>query len=107
MGILIESFNQLTRDLKAKKEELLHTQRIAAWKEVAQRMAHEIKIHSHQFNCSRKNSKEIRQSKSGKKFDEVVKNGTETIIRPGSSSRASSKEFSEFARMPNPINKSN
>jgi nitrogen fixation/metabolism regulation signal transduction histidine kinase len=103
MGILIESFNQLTRDLKAKNEELLHTQRIAAWKEVAQRMAHEIKNPLTPIQLSAERIRKRLDNPNREKFDEVVKNGTETIIGQVRVLEHLVKEFSEFARMPNPI----
>ncbi len=103
MGILIESFNQLTRDLKAKSEELLHTQRIAAWKEVAQRMAHEIKNPLTPIQLSAERIRKRLDNPNREKFDEVVKNGTETIIGQVRVLEHLVKEFSEFARMPTPI----
>ncbi|MBP7283367.1 MAG: HAMP domain-containing protein [Leptospiraceae bacterium] len=103
MGILIESFNQLTRDLKAKNEELLHTQRIAAWKEVAQRMAHEIKNPLTPIQLSAERIRKRLDNPNREKFDEVVKNGTETIIGQVRVLEHLVKEFSEFARMPTPI----
>lgn len=103
MGILIESFNQLTRDLKAKNEELLHTQRIAAWKEVAQRMAHEIKNPLTPIQLSAERIRKRLDNPNREKFDEVVRNGTETIIGQVRVLEHLVKEFSEFARMPTPI----
>lgn len=103
MGILIESFNQLTRDLKAKNEELIHIQRIAAWKEVAQRMAHEIKNPLTPIQLSAERIRKRLDNPNREKFDEVVKNGTETIIGQVRVLEHLVKEFSEFARMPTPI----
>ncbi|MCB1190254.1 MAG: HAMP domain-containing protein [Leptospiraceae bacterium] len=104
MGILIESFNQMTMDLKAKKEELIHIQRIAAWKEVAQRMAHEIKnpLTPIQLSAERILRKLENQSKK-EKFEDIVKSGAETIIGQVKVLEHLVREFSEFARMPNPV----
>lgn len=104
MGILIESFNQMTLDLKAKKEELIHIQRIAAWKEVAQRMAHEIKNPLTPIQLSAERILRKLENKSKKEnFEEIVKNGTETIIGQVKVLEHLVKEFSEFARMPTPV----
>ena len=103
MGILIESFNQLTRDLKAKNEELIHIQRIAAWKEVAQRMAHEIKNPLTPIQLSAERIRKRLDNPNREKFDEVVRNGTETIIGQVRVLEHLVKEFSELARMPTPI----
>ncbi|MBI3394248.1 MAG: HAMP domain-containing protein, partial [Spirochaetia bacterium] len=43
MGILIDSFNQMTQELVSLRANLLHSQRVAAWQEVAKRLVHEIK----------------------------------------------------------------
>lgn len=103
MGILIESFNQMTKDLKAKKEELLHIQRVAAWKEVAQRMAHEIKNPLTPIQLSAERIKRKLESPNREKLDEAIRTGTETIIGQVRVLEHLVREFSEFARMPSPI----
>jgi two-component system, NtrC family, nitrogen regulation sensor histidine kinase NtrY len=40
---LIETFNRMTGDLKAATDRLVASERVAAWQEVARRLAHEIK----------------------------------------------------------------
>ncbi|MCB1140776.1 MAG: HAMP domain-containing protein [Leptospiraceae bacterium] len=103
MGILIESFNQMTKDLKAKKEELLHIQRVAAWKEVAQRMAHEIKNPLTPIQLSAERIRRKLDTSNREKLDEVIRTGTETIIGQVRVLEHLVKEFSEFARMPTPV----
>jgi len=105
MGILLESFNQMTIDLKAKNEELMHIQRVAAWKEVAQRMAHEIKnpLTPIQLSAERIRRKLETAYINPEKFAEIVKTGTETIIGQVRVLEHLVKEFSEFARMPTPV----
>ena len=103
MGILIDSFNQMTKDLKSKNEELMHTQRIAAWKEVAQRMAHEIKNPLTPIQLSAERIRKRLESSEKNNFEEVVRTGTDTIIGQVRVLEHLVKEFSEFARMPNPI----
>jgi two-component system, NtrC family, nitrogen regulation sensor histidine kinase NtrY len=105
MGILLESFNQMTIDLKAKTEELMHIQRVAAWKEVAQRMAHEIKnpLTPIQLSAERIRRKLETANTNPERFAEIVKNGTETIVGQVRVLEHLVKEFSEFARMPTPV----
>ena len=43
VGELAATFNGMTRDLKGAREELVRAERVAAWREIAQRIAHEIK----------------------------------------------------------------
>ncbi len=103
MGILIESFNQMVSDLKSKSEELMHTQRIAAWKEVAQRMAHEIKNPLTPIQLSAERIQRKFQNPKSENLDVVIKDATETIIGQVRVLEHLVKEFSEFARMPVPV----
>jgi nitrogen fixation/metabolism regulation signal transduction histidine kinase len=43
LRLLIDSFNRMTHDLKLNKELLKHSERSAAWRDIARRIAHEIK----------------------------------------------------------------
>lgn len=103
MGILIESFNQMTMDLKSKTEELYTIQRVAAWKEVAQRMAHEIKNPLTPIQLSAERIRRNLENPNREKFSEIVKSGTDTIIGQVRVLEHLVKEFSEFARMPSPV----
>lgn len=103
LGILIESFNQMTRDIKSKDEEILHIQRIAAWKEVAQRMAHEIKNPLTPIQLSAERIKRRLESPNKDNFHQIVLDGTNTIIGQVKVLEHLVKEFSEFARMPTPL----
>lgn len=103
MGILIASFNQMVKDLKSKNDELMHIQRVAAWKEVAQRMAHEIKnpLTPILLSTERIRKKYIANT-NPEKLKEVILDSTETIINQVRVLEHLVKEFSEFARMPVP-----
>ncbi|MBE7411308.1 MAG: ATP-binding protein [Leptospiraceae bacterium] len=103
MGILINSFNDMILNLKSKNEELMHTQRIAAWKEAAQRMAHEIKNPLTPIQLSAERIRKRLDNPNKENFEEVIRTGTETIIGQVRVLEHLVKEFSEFARMPNPI----
>ena len=87
------TFDDMTR--------LVAAQRHSAWREVARRIAHEIKnpltpIQLSAERLLRKYSKEIKTD------PDVFKNCTETIIRQVSSLEQMVDEFSAFARMPAP-----
>jgi two-component system nitrogen regulation sensor histidine kinase NtrY len=43
VGELATAFNAMIRDLRTAREELVRAERVAAWREIAQRIAHEIK----------------------------------------------------------------
>ena len=78
---------------------LLKTQRMFAWKEVARRIAHEIKnpLTPIQLSAQRLRKKYLtRFAEDGKVFDEC----TRTIIRQVEELKGLVNEFSSFARMP-------
>ncbi|GBF49050.1 two component response regulator sensor histidine kinase subunit [Leptospira ryugenii] len=103
MGILIDSFNQMVSDLNSKNEELMHIQRIAAWKEVAQRMAHEIKNPLTPIQLSAERIQRKFKNTNPENLEGIVKDATETIIGQVRVLEHLVKEFSEFARMPVPV----
>ncbi len=80
--------------------QLIKAQKIAAWKEVAQRVAHEIKnpLTPIQLSAERiiKNLK-----KPGKNPNKIIKEGANTIVNEAGTIKSLIDEFSNFARMPN------
>ncbi|TGL77971.1 LIC_11548 family sensor histidine kinase [Leptospira yasudae] len=102
IGALIDSFNQMVQDLKSKDAELMRSQRIAAWKEVAQRMAHEIKNPLTPIQLSAERIRRKMKSENMEQFREIVSNGTDTIIKQVRVLEHLVNEFSDFARMPAP-----
>ncbi|WP_017862731.1 LIC_11548 family sensor histidine kinase [Leptospira santarosai] len=102
IGALIDSFNQMVKDLKSKDEELMQSQRIAAWKEVAQRMAHEIKNSLTPIQLSAERIRRKMKSENKEQFREIVSTGTDTIIKQVRVLEHLVNEFSDFARMPTP-----
>ncbi|TGL92981.1 HAMP domain-containing protein [Leptospira barantonii] len=102
IGALIDSFNQMVQDLKSKDAELMRSQRIAAWKEVAQRMAHEIKNPLTPIQLSAERIRRKMKSENMEQFREIVSTGTDTIIKQVRVLEHLVNEFSDFARMPAP-----
>ena len=79
--------------------ELLNAQRLAAWREVAQRIAHEIKnpLTPIQLSAQRLRRRLIRRDDEEAR---LVTEATETIIHEVEGLRRLVDEFSRFARMP-------
>jgi len=79
--------------------QLIQAQKMAAWKEVAQRVAHEIKnpLTPIQLSAERiiKNLK-----RREKKHDEIINEGAKTIVEEANTIKSLVDEFSNFARMP-------
>lgn len=43
LSILVTSFNEMLSELELSRAKLLQTEKVTAWQEIAQRLAHEIK----------------------------------------------------------------
>ncbi len=79
--------------------ELVRAQKVAAWREVARRIAHEIKnpLTPIQLSAQRLRRK---QEKKSDDLDEVIQECTATIIREVDGLKRLVNEFSQFAKMP-------
>lgn len=79
--------------------QLIKAQKIAAWQEVAQRFAHEIKNPLTPIQLS---AERIKKKLGGnkRKHDAIICAGANTIIREAGTIKALVDEFSNFARMP-------
>ena len=95
MSLLIKTFNQMTERLKDQRSELQKRERNAAWSDIAQRIAHEIKNPLTPIQLSA----EYLKSKSKNKEDKSYAN---TIIKKVSSIESMVDEFSKFAKLPKP-----
>jgi two-component system nitrogen regulation sensor histidine kinase NtrY len=82
--------------------ELLKAQRLAAWREVAQRIAHEIKNPLTPIQLSAQRLRR-RLGRTPGEEGQVVIECTETIIQEVDGLRRLVDEFSRFARMPTPV----
>src|SRR5207249_1104659 len=84
--------------------ELLKAQRVAAWREVAQRIAHEIKnpLTPIQLSAQRLRRRLLRTAGDDSR---LVAECTETIIQEVDALKRLVDEFSRFARMPAPVAK--
>jgi PAS domain S-box-containing protein len=84
--------------------DLIQAERAAAWGEVARRMAHEIKnpLTPIQLSAERimRNYERSTGGKPEPRFDEVVREGTSTIVREVAALQRMVEEFSRFARLP-------
>jgi len=79
--------------------QLIQAQKIAAWKEVAQRVAHEIKNPLTPIQLSAERI--IKKTKqNNEEYDKAVQEGAQTIVQEAGTIKALVDEFSRFARMP-------
>jgi nitrogen fixation/metabolism regulation signal transduction histidine kinase len=100
-GVVIGSFNQMIKDLARHKKELIYAQKVAAWKEIAQQLAHEIKNPLTPIKLCSERLVETYQS-SPQHFPQVLQECTKTIVQEAEGLESLISEFSEFARIPPP-----
>ena len=101
VGDLAHSFNQMTRELLQQRERLLQAERVAAWRELARRLAHELKNPLFPLQLTVENLARARQQ-SPEQFDEVFRESSSTLLAEIANLKAIVSRFSEFSRMPQP-----
>jgi two-component system, NtrC family, nitrogen regulation sensor histidine kinase NtrY len=101
LGELAASFNRMTEDLVQQKDRTLQAERVAAWRELARRLAHELKNPLFPLQVTVENLVRARQ-KSPELFDEVFHEGTATLLAEIDNLKTIVSRFSEFSRMPQP-----
>jgi two-component system nitrogen regulation sensor histidine kinase NtrY len=98
---LAESFNRMTSELLTQKERLVQTERVAAWRELARRLAHELKNPLFPLQLTVENLVRARMQ-SPEQFDEVFRESSRTLLAEISNLKTIIGRFSEFSRMPHP-----
>jgi signal transduction histidine kinase len=101
LGELAASFNRMTEDLVQQKERTLQAERVAAWRELARRLAHELKNPLFPLQVTVENLMRAKQ-KSPEMFEEVFHEGTATLLAEIDNLKTIIGRFSEFSRMPQP-----
>jgi len=101
VGELARAFNQMTRQLTDQREKLLAAERVAAWRELARRLAHELKNPLHPLQITVENMQRARAA-SPEQFDEVFRESTGTLLGEIENLRTIVARFSDFAKMPPP-----
>ena len=101
IGQLAEAFNEMTRQLAEQRERLVQTERVAAWRELARRLAHELKNPLFPLQLTVENLQRAREQTS-EQFDEVFFESTATLRAELENLKAIVSRFSDFAKMPPP-----
>jgi signal transduction histidine kinase len=101
LGELAASFNRMTEDLVQQKDRTVQAERVAAWRELARRLAHELKNPLFPLQVTVENLMRAKQ-KSPEMFEEVFHEGTATLLAEINNLKAIIGRFSEFSRMPQP-----
>ncbi len=101
IGQLARAFNYMTRQLIEQRERLVQAERVAAWRELARRLAHELKNPLFPLQITVENLQRAREQGS-EQFDEIFFESTATLRAELANLNAIVARFSDFAKMPPP-----
>jgi two-component system nitrogen regulation sensor histidine kinase NtrY len=101
LGQLADSFNRMTTELLGQKERLIQAERVAAWRELARRLAHELKNPLFPLQLTVENLVRARQQ-TPEQFEEVFRESSRTLLAEIANLKGIIGRFSEFSKMPQP-----
>lgn len=101
VGALAESFNHMTLQLSDQRDRLVQSERVAAWRELARRLAHELKNPLFPLQLTVENLIRARELPP-KEFDEIFREGTATLTAEITNLKNVIARFSDFSKMPKP-----
>ena len=99
-GSLVDSFNQMTKDLERSKIELMKAEREATWRDIARRVAHEIKNPLTPMKLSIQYLYNLYKEKRTENFEETLSKTKEMITNEIDKLNHIATEFSNFAKLP-------
>jgi two-component system, NtrC family, nitrogen regulation sensor histidine kinase NtrY len=105
VGGLARAFNAMTAELRDSRERLLQAERVAAWREMARRLAHELKNPLFPIQVSIETLRRSFERDGGaarREFGDLFEESSRTILEELRSLRGIIDEFSQFARLPRP-----
>jgi len=105
LGELATAFNRMTEDLAQQKDRTLQAERVAAWRELARRLAHELKNPLFPLQVTVENLLRAKQ-KAPEMFEEVFQESTATLLAEIDNLKTIIGRFSEFSKMPQPQRRS-
>ena len=101
VAVLARSFNHMTGHLTNQREKLVQSERVAAWRELARRLAHELKNPLFPLQLTVENLVRARQLPAAE-FDEVFNECTQTLSMEIDNLKTIIGRFSDFSKMPKP-----
>ncbi len=102
LGDLARAFNQMTEQLIAQRDRAIQAERVAAWRELARRLAHELKNPLFPLQITIENLQRARDA-GPVQFDEIFHESTATLLAELAQLKTIIGRFSDFARMPPPV----
>ncbi|HEY1647188.1 MAG TPA: ATP-binding protein [Terracidiphilus sp.] len=101
VSVLARSFNHMTRELASQRERLIQSERVAAWRELARRLAHELKNPLFPLQLTVENLVRARTLPAAE-FDEIFHESTTTLTAEIANLKTIIGRFSDFSKMPKP-----
>ncbi len=101
VGVLARSFNHMTSQLTSQRERLIQSERVAAWRELARRLAHELKNPLFPLQLTVENLVRARALPADG-FDEIFRESTATLTAEIANLKTIIGRFSDFSKMPKP-----
>ena len=101
LGELADSFNHMTRDLIDHRDRLVQSERVAAWRELAQRLAHELKNPLFPLQLTVENLVRSREQ-DPQLFEESFRESAAALLSEIANLKNIVARFSEFSKMPQP-----
>jgi signal transduction histidine kinase len=101
VGDLARAFNQMTQQLTEQRDRLVQTERVAAWRELARRLAHELKNPLFPLQITVENLLRAREVDPAQ-FEEVLTESSQTLLAELANMKTIIGRFSDFAKMPAP-----
>ena len=98
---LVTAFSGLNRALERQRQRARSAERVAAWREVARRVAHEVKNPLAPIRLSVENLQRARRV-APEQFDQMLDSSSTTILEEVDRLSRLVSEFSSFARLPAP-----
>jgi two-component system, NtrC family, nitrogen regulation sensor histidine kinase NtrY len=107
LASLAQAFNRMTSDLRTAQERLVQAERVAAWREIARRLAHELKNPIFPIALSMETVQRAfagvpLPAPSGTDLGRLLRDSTQTTLDELRRLQRVVDEFSAFARMPQP-----
>ena len=101
IGQLAQAFNRMTEQLTEQRERLLQAERVAAWRELARRLAHELNNPIFPLQTTVENLQRAKEQ-NPEQFEEVFRESTGILLSEIENLQSIVGRFSDFAKMPPP-----
>jgi two-component system, NtrC family, nitrogen regulation sensor histidine kinase NtrY len=101
VGELAQSFNSMVKNLAENRDRLVQVERVAAWRELARRLAHELKNPLFPLQLTVENLAKAKRL-APSEFDEIFRESTNTLLAEIGNLKTIIGRFSDFSKMPKP-----